>query len=233
MQLKNLKNLKVCNKCNEELGLNMFYIDKSKKDGLQSNCKSCIKIINKTYNFLNPNKSQEYNLKFKNNNPNYYEGYNKQYNLDNYESQKEYNKLYKSSDIYKIQSSKYSHKWRLKNPNYGNEWCKNRKKNDPIFKLSHSIRNLILGSFKRACNGKFNKSQHTQEILGCTLEEFIQHLESQFVEGMALENHGEWEIDHIIPISSGKTEEEILKLNYYTNFQPLWKEDNRKKFNKY
>lgn len=45
-----------------------------------------------------------------------------------------------------------------------------------------------------------------------------------------VENHGEWEMDHIIP--NAKTEEEIYKLNHYTNFQPLWKEDNRKKSNK-
>jgi hypothetical protein len=36
-------------------------------------------------------------------------------------------------------------------------------------------------------------------------------------------------MDHIIPISSAKTEEEIIKLNHYTNFQPLWWEENMAK----
>lgn len=49
---------------------------------------------------------------------------------------------------------------------------------------------------------------------------------------MTLDNYGEWHLDHIIPISSAKTEEEVIKLNHYTNFQPLWAEDNWNKGNK-
>ena len=49
---------------------------------------------------------------------------------------------------------------------------------------------------------------------------------------MTWENQGEWHFDHIIPISSAQTEEEVIKLNHYTNFQPLWAEDNLRKSNK-
>jgi hypothetical protein len=51
-------------------------------------------------------------------------------------------------------------------------------------------------------------------------------MESLFKEGMTWDNHGEWHIDHIIPISSGKTEDEVVKLCHYTNLQPLWKTEN-------
>jgi len=36
-----------------------------------------------------------------------------------------------------------------------------------------------------------------------------------------------WDLDHKIPISSAKTEEDVLKLNHYTNFQPLCSYTNR------
>jgi 5-methylcytosine-specific restriction endonuclease McrA len=49
---------------------------------------------------------------------------------------------------------------------------------------------------------------------------------------MCWDNYGEWHIDHIIPISHGKNQKEIYKLNYYTNLRPLWKIENLKKSNK-
>ena len=49
---------------------------------------------------------------------------------------------------------------------------------------------------------------------------------------MCWENHGEWHIDHVVPLASAKTEDEIYKLNHYSNLQPLWKIDNLKKSNK-
>ena len=52
------------------------------------------------------------------------------------------------------------------------------------------------------------------------------------MDGMSWANRGEWHIDHIIPLSSAKTEEDVIRLNHYTNFRPLWKEDNQIKSNK-
>ena len=147
----------------------------------------------------------------------------------------------------KVQTLLYLKNWRDNNPDYDKNYTKNnyikstsyrkeyqktRMKNDPDIRLTHNIRSLILISFKNCLKGSYKKGKKTENILDCTLEEFTQHLQSLFTEGMTLENHGEWEIDHIIPISSAKNEEEIYKLNHYTNFQPLWKEDNRKKSNK-
>ena len=36
-----------------------------------------------------------------------------------------------------------------------------------------------------------------------------------------------WDVDHIIPISSAKTEEELYTLNHYTNMRPLCSYTNR------
>lgn len=103
---------------------------------------------------------------------------------------------------------------------------KNRYNNDPLFKLTSTIRSLISLSIKRS---GYSKSSKTTEILGCSFEELKSHIESKFESWMTWENYGKyngelnygWDIDHIIPLSSANTEEDIIKLNHYTNLQPL------------
>lgn len=71
--------------------------------------------------------------------------------------------------------------------------------------------------------------------MGCTYLEVKNHLESKFEPWMSWENYGKyngelnygWDIDHIIPLSSAKTEEELLKLFHYSNLQPLCSYTNR------
>jgi len=72
-------------------------------------------------------------------------------------------------------------------------------------------------------------------LLGCTIKEFKQHIESQFSEGMSWDNHGEWHIDHIKPISSFDLtqEAEQKKAFHYLNVQPLWAIDNMRKGSKW
>jgi len=68
------------------------------------------------------------------------------------------------------------------------------------------------------------KSQKTLELVGCSPEQLKKHLEVQFTEDMSWNNHGEWHIDHIIPVTSFDftIKEEQEKCFYYTNLQPLW-----------
>lgn len=114
-------------------------------------------------------------------------------------------------------------------------WQNNRKRIDPNFKLDRNIRNLIQNSFKVVNN---KKSSKTVDILGCTVKEFKNYLESKFEDWMNWQNHGKyngtfnsgWDLDHIVPVSSAKTSEDIIRLNHYTNFQPLCSKVNR--FNK-
>lgn len=72
-------------------------------------------------------------------------------------------------------------------------------------------------------------------MIGVSPNEVKLHLENQFVNDMSWDNYGGkngWQIDHIIPLSSAKTKEELMALFHYTNLQPLSKEDNLKKGNK-
>jgi hypothetical protein len=109
------------------------------------------------------------------------------------------------------------------------EYYKKKKEADPLFRLSCNIRKLLIQTFK--VNGHRKKSR-TSEILCCSLEEFKAHIESQFLEGMTWENRGEWHLDHIMPASMAKTEDELIRLNHYRNFRPLWAKDNLSKSDK-
>jgi hypothetical protein len=137
--------------------------------------------------------------------------------------------------IYREKNKDYFYKYRQNNKERKTElnriYQKERKKSDHLFKLRVSIRANIATSFTRGTN-QFRKNAKTEKILGCTIEDFIKYIKSKFTEGMNLHNHGEWHLDHIYPVSLAKTKEEILKLNHYTNFQPLWAKDNIIKGNK-
>ncbi len=102
-----------------------------------------------------------------------------------------------------------------------------KKKKDPIFALTKRLRNRIYNILRK------DKCRHTIDIVGCSKEEFKIHIESQFKDGMSWERLNEIHIDHIIPVSSATTKEEVYKLNHYTNLQPLWAKDNLRKHNKF
>jgi hypothetical protein len=72
------------------------------------------------------------------------------------------------------------------------------------------------------------------ELIGCSAEELEEHLKNKFTDDMSFENYGEWEVDHIKPISKYNllNENEMIECFNYKNLQPLWKHDNRKKSNK-
>lgn len=78
----------------------------------------------------------------------------------------------------------------------------------------------------------YEDDSETAEFIGCTHLNYMIHLSRQFHKGMNFDNKCDWEVDHIIPISSAKTKDEILVLSKFTNLRPLWRKDNRKKHSK-
>jgi hypothetical protein len=104
-----------------------------------------------------------------------------------------------------------------------------RRREDPLYKLADTIRRRTKVALTRK---SWKKDTHFVEYIGCTLEELKSHLENQFTEGMTWNNHGKWHIDHIVPLASAKTPEEIYKLCHFSNLQPLWALDNIRKGDK-
>lgn len=151
----------------------------------------------------------------------------KLYHIENktsiYKRQKEYR--LKNREYFNIKNKEWNNK-----TGYGKKYQQDRLKNDSFFKFKNRLRTLIRLSISKQ---GYTKKSKCFEILGCDYEFLIKHLESLFIDGMNWNNYGKWHIDHIIPISSALTEKDVIKLNHYTNLQPLWVIDNLKKYNKH
>jgi len=107
---------------------------------------------------------------------------------------------------------------------------KKREQENPLLVVIKITRKMVRSAFKRK---GYEKDSHTYEIIGCSYEVFKAHIENQFLPGMSWDNHGEWHLDHIIPVSYGISVEEIIALNNYINLQPLWAIDNLRKGNRW
>ncbi|MBP7845900.1 MAG: hypothetical protein KA007_00500 [Candidatus Pacebacteria bacterium] len=214
---------KTCSKCKNIKSVNDFYFRKS-KNGYGSLCKLCEK--NTTLNYQKENREKL----LKN---------NRDWKKNNLDKTREYSKIYKEQkkEEIKIQRKEYAELNKEKIRIYEKNYRREKMKNDPLYKLSKSIRNSIGRAFKIKNTKKTNK---TIIIIGCTFTELKTHLESLFESWMNWENYGSyktngiktWQIDHIIPISSAKNEGDIIKLNHFTNLRPLDSKENLDKSDK-
>ena len=218
--------MKICRSCKEVKIFELFGRLKSSVDGYRIDCKECRKI----YSNKNKIKIKEYKQKYYILNKEKSNENSKNWYIENIDSKKEYDKNY--ALLNKDRRSEYSKKWRLDNienvREYKREYYNTVVTKDINKMLKLTVRSMI----KRSITHKISK---TNEILGCSYEFFKNYIESKFEDWMCWDNRGlyngelnyGWDIDHIIPISSGETEEYILKLNHYTNLQPLCSKVNR------
>jgi hypothetical protein len=215
---------KTCKVCNLEKDSCEFHVRKISKDGFRNSCKICyannrkeyqinnkekISIASKEYRIKNKEKLKAYMVNFYNNNPNY-------------------RKEYQDKNREKI-----------------NNRNKNRRKENDLFRLKENVRHLITNSLRYR---GFKKESKTIDILCCNPNNLKTHIESLWshpnnLDGngcvwMTWDNYGNpkdgiyelnktWDIDHIIPLSTAKTEDDVYSLNHYTNLQPLCSYTNR------
>lgn len=105
------------------------------------------------------------------------------------------------------------------------KYAKEQIRTNPLFKLKRNLRNRLYYALLKK---KWKKNSNFTKYIGCSLENLKLHLETQFKEGMTWDTHGQiWDIDHIVPLSYAKNDEEVYKLSHYTNLQPLYIKENR------
>lgn len=86
---------------------------------------------------------------------------------------------------------------------------------------------------RKAFIGKgYEKDSEAFALLGCTKKQLVSHIERQFLKGMNWDNKDKWHIDHIIPLASADTKDDVVRLCHYTNLRPIWETDNLEKGSK-
>jgi hypothetical protein len=126
---------------------------------------------------------------------------------------------------------------RLNDPEFDKLWkeydVKRKRKKEREDEMSYFVQ-LIRQCVRKSIKRKgYTKKSKTYEILGGDWEVVKEHFELLFQPGMSWDNYGDWEIDHIIPLSKATNQDEVIKLCHYLNLQPLWKLDNRLKGDKF
>lgn len=212
--------MKKCIKCEEDKEIDLFIKNRNV-------CKDCMKKYKQNQYKLNNKTIKEKKKSYYEENKFYFLKKSKEYYESNKESKLKYQKEYYNTNKQSVSDYKKKHSIENKDKitKYKSNYQKQRRKTDSIFKFKSSISSLIRKSIK---NKGFTKKSKTYEILGCDFEIFKEYIENKFTEEMNWENHGTfWDIDHIIPLCTAITEEDIIRLNHYTNLQPLDSNTNR------
>lgn len=202
--------MKTCSKCHNALPSEKFSKDRHKADGLSTICKSCKSAYRKSYYAENAERARKEANDWHHKNKEYANARSREYyekNLDKFKAARKA-KYWKDPESAK---------------RYVKDYNRERARIDPVFRIRMRCRKRIWEAFA----GKgYSKKTRTFNMIGCTPEELLRHLEGQFSDGMTRENYGEWHIDHIIPLASAETEEEVISLCHYSNLQPMWASDN-------
>ena len=176
---------------------------------------------------------KEYSKKYHNEHKEERNEKSKQYRIDNKEHIKEYNKTY--SETHQEQILNKHREYFKNNKDTINKkrakYLKDKLASDEFFKYREQVRRLVIKSFIRK---GYKKNSKTYDIVGCDYETLLKHLKDTYKKNYGVEWDGKEKvhIDHIIPIATAKTDEDIKKLCHYTNLQLLKEKDNLAKRDK-
>lgn len=241
--------LKQCYKCGKIKPFDDFHKDKTLRDGHSNKCKDCANKASREWYIKNRgdalSRAQEYRATHKKEIKAYRqqpgvmerartakrsEHYKEVRRARRRERMKDAKfratlKAYRRTEKYKKQHSEYKKRPEVKKKT--EQRRKSRMATDPIFAIKARARNLVKESIRRT---GYKKNDKAHKILGCSFDTLWGHLLSTWKYNYGESWKGEpYHIDHIVPLATARTEEDVIKLCHYTNLQMLTPEDNLKK----
>ena len=205
---------KKCRICGEMKEVTEFHKKKEAPDGVRNECKVCVKDIQKKYK-----EAPDFKEKRKKYDENRYTEkkeeileHKKEYYLDNRDDILKQKAVYRNKPENRLRNNEYIKNYRVENKE---KFYKYRRDNTHII----AWRSVLYSTLDRLGT---SKQGHTIDMLGYSALELKNHITSQFISGMTWENHGEWHIDHIKPVISFTTTEDIKIVCALSNLRPLW-----------
>ena len=197
--------VKICDKCSVEKDIYEFTKCKPCSNGVRGICKECTRKNKIIYDNLNIELHKEKA---------------KKYRLEHIDKHNEYLVAYNRKQEVKLKKREYYDK--------NIEYYRNVEKTTErkLYRKIHN-KNSIYCKWRSVLNSSLQrmgkkKEGHTIDLLGYSALNLKTHISMLFTEGMSWSNHGEWHIDHIIPVSSFDKETHPSIVNALSNLQPLW-----------
>ena len=215
-----MEELLSCNKCHQLKNKTDFSKVATLTRGYHYRCKSCIREDTKEYRVNNLEKSKKSVSDWAKRNRKHINAKRKERYYKNREEILEKNKINRPE-------------WYKKNRSrilaYHRKYSKRQYDTNPQYKIKE-----LLGCRIRALlrDVKTNKKLRTLDLIGCSPEFLVKHIESQFTPEMNWTNHGIlWHLDHYFPCCQFDLtkEEEQRKCFHYSNLRPLLKQENLSK----
>lgn len=210
--------LNTCTKCGQRKPATKdhFLVRDVRRGTLKKTCKDCAALFRKAYYVANKDVLLEKNKAYR-------EARAQEIRAKRRKAYKENREEIIAKNLAHRAANREAHRARVSRN------AKKRTRSDPVYMLRMRVSALISGRLRA---GGYTKKSRSHEILGCDWEAFKAHIERQFLTGMTWDNRDKWQLDHIVPLASAKSEDDILALNHHTNLRPMWASENRAKSDK-
>jgi len=220
---------KICRICSENKSLDQFHVKRGTSDGHRSECKECVKDVQKKYK-EEPGfkeKQKEYDKKRYEEKREEILERKKEYHKENRETILKKKSEYRDKLENKERIKKYLDTYREENREELREYIRNNPKINSKHQANYrkryphiiAWRSLLYSTLKRLGTPK---ESHTIDMLGYSALDLKHHIEKLFTTGMSWNNHGEWHIDHIKEVITFDENSDIKEVCALKNLRPLW-----------